>query len=113
MTSQLASFQFQNLSLVQNLFSGFGKIKKGSWNFFGKLVVQPVLRQLLLPLIGERQLYLLAAAFESPKSRKQSKVSYCSLFSRQNPLPNSKIFSYLLGSLSDFNLFGPNKNKFG
>ena len=32
--------------------------------------------------------------------------SFCSLFSKQNPLPNSRIFSYLLGSLSDFNLFG-------
>ena len=70
-TSQLVSFQSQNLSLVQRLFSGFGKIKKGSWKFLEKLVVQPLLRQLLLPSTGERQLYLLAAAFEIPKSGKQ------------------------------------------
>ena len=59
-----------------------------------------------MPITGESQLYLLAAAFKFPKSGKQSKVSFCSLFSKQNPLPNSQIFSYLLGSLSDFNLFG-------
>ena len=70
-TSQLLSLHSQNLSLVKSLFSGFGKIKKGSWKFLKKLVVQPLLRQLLLPSTGERQLYLLAAAFEIPKSGKQ------------------------------------------
>ena len=59
-----------------------------------------------MPSTGERQLHLLAAAFEIPKSGKQLKVSFCSLFSKQSPVPNSQIFLYIVGSLSDFNLFG-------
>ena len=41
-----------------------------------------------------------------PQSGKQSKVSFGSLFSKQIELPNSQMFLYWLGSLSDFNLFG-------
>ena len=106
MTLRLFNFLSQNLSLVKSLFSGFGKIKRGSWNFLEKIVVQPFLRQLLLPSVSERQLYLLAAAFKIPKSGKQPKVSFFSLFSKQSPYPNSQLFLYLADPLSDSNLFG-------
>ena len=58
-----------------------------------------------MPSVRERQLCFLAAAFKIPKSGKQSKVSFYSLFSKQSPKPNSQLFLYLAGPLSGFNLF--------
>ena len=95
MTTQLFNFLSQNLSLVQSLFSGFGKIKRGSWDVLEKIVVQPFLRQLLLPSVRKGQLYLLAAAFKIPKSGKQPKVSFCSFFQNKAKKPNSQLFLYL------------------
>ena len=91
-TSQLVSFQSQNLSLVQSLFSGFGKIKKGSWKFLEKLVVQPLLRQLLLPSTGERQLYLLAAALKFPKVENNKRFLFAVYFQNKAHYPTVKYF---------------------
>ena len=91
-TSQLVSFQSQNLSLVQSLFSGFGKIKKGSWKFLKKLVVQPLLRQLLLPSTGERQLYLLAAALKFPKVENNKRFLFAVYFQNKAHCPTVKYF---------------------
>ena len=67
----------------------------------------------LLPSVRERQLCFLAAAFKIPKSGKQPKVSFYSLFSKQSPKPNSQLFLYLAGPLSGFNLFGLSGSKTG
>ena len=41
-----------NIKTFPNLLFGFGKIRKGSWKCLDKIVVQPFLRQLLLPSVG-------------------------------------------------------------
>ena len=72
--------------------------------FFGEDCCSTTFEAALLPSVRERQLCFLAAAFKIPKSGKQSKVSFYSLFSKQSPKPNSQLFLYLAGPLSDFNL---------
>ena len=91
-TSQLLSLHSQNLSLLQSLFSGFGKIKKGSWSFLKKLVVQPLLRQLLLPSTGERQLYFLAAALKFPKVENNKRFLFAVYFQNKARYPTVKYF---------------------
>ena len=73
--------------------------------FFGEDYCSTTFEAALLPSVRERQLYLLAAAFKIPKSGKQPKVSFYRLFSKQRQKPNSQLFLYLAGPLSDFNLF--------
>ena len=107
MTSQLFNFLSQNLSLVQSLFSGFGKIKKGSWIFLKKLVVQPLMRQLLLPSTGGRDSYIfLLLLLKFPKVENNKRFLFAVCFQNKAKKPNSQLFLYLTGLLSDFNLFG-------
>ena len=79
--------------------------RKGKLELFGEDCCSTTFEAALLPSVRERQLCFLAAAFKIPKSGKQSKVSFYSLFSKQSPNPNSQLFLYLAGPLSDFNLF--------
>ena len=46
--------------------------------------------------------------FNFPKVENNRRLLFAVCF-KKNPLPNGQIFSYLLGSLSDFNLFGFDK----
>ena len=80
---------------------------KGEVGILGKDCCLTTCEAALLPSVSERRLCFLAAAFKIPKSGKQPKVSFYSLFSKQSPKPNSQLFLYLAGPLSDFNLFGP------
>ena len=90
------SFQSQNLSLVEFVVC-FWENQKRNLEFLKKSVVQPLLSQLLLPSVGERQLYISSCCcfWNSQKS------AVC--FQNKAYIP---ILLYLAGPLSDINLLG-------
>ena len=81
-----------------SLLSNFGKNKRGSWDCLEKIVVQYLLVLLLLLLSWERHLYHLAAAFKIFLTRKQSKVCFCSLYTKPN-LYQNRLFLLFLWAL--------------
>ena len=70
-----------------------------------KIIVQPLLMQLLLPSVGRNSYIFLLLLLKSPKVENNQGFFLQFVF-KTKPVTNSQIFLYLVGSLSDFNLFG-------
>ena len=67
LASQLLSFQSQNLSLVKSLLSGFGKIKKGSWNFWRRVLFNHFWGSCSCSVWGENSYIFLLLLLKFPK----------------------------------------------
>ena len=107
MTTQLFNFLSQNLSLVQSLFSGFGKIKRGSWDVLEKIVVQPFLRQLLLPSVVRDSFIFLLLLLKFPKVENNQRFLFSVCFQNKahNPTVNYFYTQWILFLISTFLVF--------
>ena len=74
------------------IFVCFGEYQKGKLEIFREIVVQSLLRQLLLPSTGERQLYLLAAALKFPKVENNKRFLFAVYFQNKAHYPTVKYF---------------------